>query len=320
MSWLSTALWLPLLLGAPAQPGLQEAQLKEKMPAPDPDAEAVDTICGRPDSSGRITGGQKGSITRWPWQASLQYKNSHQCGGSLIHSRWVLTAAHCVYKKRNIRYWKIVLGSTTLLPPLFIFRRPKRYSVRKIIIHPSFYGTPPKDIALAKLRSPVYFKSNIQPICMPPSRTFFENVTMCWVTGWGEIKENITLKKPWPLQELQVPLIDQKTCSNYYKMALPKIEKNQIFDDMMCAGYSEGLKDTCQGDSGGPLVCKVSGTWYQAGIVSWGIGCGRINLPGVYTNVSIYTDWIQKAIQSKSSTQFPTDVLPLLFFLLLLLH
>ena len=52
----------------------------------------------------------------------------------------------------------------------------------------------------------------------------------------------------------------------------------------LCAGGEEG-KDACKGDGGGPLVCSVGGVWHLAGIVSWGIGCGERDIPGVYVKV-----------------------------------
>lgn len=59
------------------------------------------------------------------------------------------------------------------------------------------------------------------------------------------------------------------------------------------------------------MVCNVDGLWYQIGIVSWGVGCGRPKLPGLYTNVSQHYSWIQ-SVMSLSSTCRPDLVLLLL--------
>ena len=68
-----------------------------------------------------------------------------------------------------------------------------------------------------------------------------------------------------------------------------------------------------QGDGGGPLVCPTSedNVWVQAGIVSWGIGCGT-TYPAVYTDVSVHTEWIYKKIfefERSYVNSLPADVL-----------
>ena len=49
----------------------------------------------------RIVGGSKARPGDWPWQAMLRSsRGSSFCGGTLIAEQWVLTASHCVYRKR----------------------------------------------------------------------------------------------------------------------------------------------------------------------------------------------------------------------------
>jgi secreted trypsin-like serine protease len=69
-----------------------------------------------------------------------------------------------------------------------------------------------------------------------------------------------------------------------------------LTDNMMCAGYEHGGVDTCQGDSGGPLVCFLNNHWVQAGVTSFGRGCGLPQKPGVYAKVSRFIRWIQNVI------------------------
>lgn len=93
-----------------------------------------------------------------------------------------------------------------------------------------------------------------------------------------------------------MPLIDAKTCNAYYQENSVSSMEQVILEDMLCAGFVEGKKDACNGDSGGPLVCDVNDVWIQAGVVSWGSDCALSKRPGVYTNVSVYTSWIQNTL------------------------
>ncbi|MEQ2227307.1 hypothetical protein ILYODFUR_036363, partial [Ilyodon furcidens] len=65
---------------------------------------------------------------------------------------------------------------------------------------------------------------------------------------------------------------------------------------MICAGVTQGGKDSCQGDSGGPMVSNLNNRWIQAGIVSFGKQCALPNFPGVYSRVSQYQAWINSQI------------------------
>jgi len=100
------------------------------------------------------------------------------------------------------------------------------------------------------------------------------------------------------LQEVAVPIISNFECQQRYQQA-GLYQYSDIPDIMLCAGYKKGGKDACQGDSGGPLVVqRKDGRFNLEGVISWGIGCGRKNLPGVYTRISKFQNWINGNIRN----------------------
>ncbi|CAI5676470.1 unnamed protein product [Oreochromis niloticus] len=244
-------------------------------------------VCGQPKLNTRIVGGQVAPVGSWPWQVSLQRSGSHFCGGSLINSQWVLTAAHCFQTTPAGLTVTLGLQSLQGSNPNAVSR-----TVTQIINHPNYNsGTNDNDICLLQLSSSVNFTSYISPVCLAASDSSFYSGVNSWVTGWGNIGTGVSLPSPQNLMEVEVPVVGNRQCNCNYGVG-------RITDNMICAGLSAGGKDSCQGDSGGPMVSKQNGRWIQAGVVSFGEGCAEPNLPGVYARVSQYQTWINSQISS----------------------
>ncbi|XP_032314992.1 transmembrane protease serine 11A isoform X1 [Camelus ferus] len=242
----------------------------------------VQACCGKrvvPLTVNRIMSGDLAIKAAWPWQASLQHNNIHQCGATLISNTWLVTAAHCFKKKANPSQWTVSFG-TTINPPLM------KRSIRKIIVHERYHSPAREyDIAVVQFSPRVTFTDDIRRVCLPEASASFQPNSTVYITGFGALFYGGESQNN--LREARLKIISDDVCKQ------PHVYGNDIKSGMICAGYLEGTYDACRGDSGGPLVGKdLKDTWYLIGIVSWGDNCGQKNKPGVYTKVTYYRNWI----------------------------
>ncbi|XP_037005936.2 transmembrane protease serine 11A isoform X2 [Artibeus jamaicensis] len=238
--------------------------------------------CGKrvvPLTVNRIMSGDVAARAAWPWQASLQRDNVHQCGATLISNTWLITAAHCFKYKANPRQWTVSFG-TTINPPLM------KRNVRRIIVHERYHSPAREyDIAVVQFSPRVAFSDDVRRVCLPEASASFRPNSTVYITGFGALYYGGESQND--LREARVKIISDDVCKQ------PQVYGNDIKFGMFCAGYLEGIYDACRGDSGGPLVIKdLKDTWYLIGIVSWGDNCGQRNKPGVYTMVAYYRHWI----------------------------
>ncbi|KAF5922643.1 hypothetical protein HPG69_009934 [Diceros bicornis minor] len=237
-----------------------------------------------------------GQLTGWgdsPWQVILlDSKKKLACGAVLIHTSWVLTAAHCMEDSKKLF---VRLGEYDL-------RRREKWEVdldiKEVLVHPNYSkSTSDNDIALLRLAQPATLSQTIVPICLPDSGLSERQLTQVGqetvVTGWGyrsEIKRNRT----FVLNFIKVPVVPHSECV--------RTMHNVVSENMLCAGILGDPRDACEGDSGGPMVAFFRGTWFLVGLVSWGEGCGRLHNYGVYTKVSRYLDWIHGHIRAADAS------------------
>ncbi|XP_031556151.1 CUB and sushi domain-containing protein 3-like isoform X2 [Actinia tenebrosa] len=256
--------------------------------------------CGlRSVRRGKIFGGLQSRPGMWPWQVAIFRKNSDEdqkpqffCGGALINSRWVLSAAHCFHKRQNEKY--VHYRYTIKAGDHKIYSKDPYEQERdaRIHNHPNFIpSTFENDVALVELDKGVKMGPNVRSICLPKAN---ENLSspgeIVSVAGWGYTTKgshsSVLLHSAFEIQ-------NNKNCKD-----TTTYEFNKTV--MFCAGHGKGGNDTCKGDSGGSTVREVlrdgRRRWVTVGLVSWGEGCGIKGKYGYYTRVEPFVDWIQKKI------------------------
>ncbi|BES94732.1 unnamed protein product [Nesidiocoris tenuis] len=267
-----------------------------------------------PDDPQRIIGGTTATIGDFPFAVSIQHSSSwaHFCGGSLLQASKILTACHC-------------LMQITLLTEEYKLRNPTSISVqggtvginadqndgqRRLGWHVSVHPKCKNDGTGSEFDFGLIFIKNafsIEPGILEPLpiskinvstssiEKLIEGEVKCTSIGWGYTAEDQG-QTSYDLMKVQLNLLPQQKCASLLLTAVRDENSDLKFKKnvQLCTLGKNG-KDACQGDSGGPLICKG----FLVGIVSWGIGCGRKQTPGVWARIDAGIDWI---IRTKGGT------------------
>jgi len=256
--------------GAP----MDEQQAEQQ---PTPAAEATPSTESLGETEQDIIGGWYASPNQFPYQVRIMVNGQPWCGGTLVRSNWVVTAAHCVY---GVNYTTITVVAGDNIINTWEANEQSR-TINGYAYHPNYgsiSGAPINDVAVIQTSSPFILNGAVSTLAGPTGPAPI-GATMT-TSGWGQ-----TAASPSPqsndLKYTYLPINAPAACSP------PNLTRALYAGFEICAGYASGVTGGCHGDSGGPLA--YNGQLY--GIVSWGRG-GTCNSYTAYTDVWGYKSFI----------------------------
>lgn len=280
----------------------------------------------------RIIGGSEAQKNAWPSMALLMKRRrgaagrrnagglrgrfEAHCGGTLITSRVVLTAAHCVTqtgRKSALDAWMLMVRLGVHNMSAYADEKDGEAGaevaalVSRVTVHPQFNAkTLRNDIALLQLAEEVPMSEAVQPACLPHESALLRagadvDNKAAWIIGFGRTIYNGASSDI--LMQAELSIVPHDECKEAFAQLV------RISDESVCAaaaGADSAGKDACQGDSGGPLLVRgprdsqdevgaIDERWFVYGVVSFGYRCNA-GFPGVYTRVNKYLSWIAESV------------------------
>ncbi|XP_017050632.1 phenoloxidase-activating factor 2 [Drosophila ficusphila] len=240
----------------------------------------------------------------FPWTIALISNETFIGGGSLIAPNIVLTAAHIVLNKSA---QDIIVSAGEWEYGKALEQYPfEEANVVKIVSHEKFhYKTGTNNLALLFLDQEYMITYRINTICLP-RKNWASNDSRCFVAGWGKngFRDHYY---PTVLKKVEMPIVPWYTCQDQLRKT--RLGSRYVLPaGLICAGGEENI-DSCTGDGGGALFCPMAEDpqrFEQIGIVNWGIGCKQKDVPGVYTYLPDFRQWIDQQIEAN---QFLNDII-----------
>ncbi|XP_061675722.1 complement C1r-A subcomponent [Syngnathoides biaculeatus] len=263
--------------------------------------------CGRPTASvlarqSNVTSGTapKGAL---PWQAVLRVHGS-RAAAMVIGDRWLMTTAHSLVHSGRLEEpenVQIYVGHTDIASML-----GTPVSPASLHVHPGYNNADglnfDNDIALIRLEEALTFSASLMPICLPTDDALYHSDKVGVISG-----SVMTLQRGRRVlvnkqMYSHLPVVGQDTCQSSISTwsTLRRVRVPTLTDNMFCAGPQEVGLVFCYGFGGSPFAVYDNASYWAAGIVSWGTGCGEPGTYEVFTKVINYVDWIRKTIQDNN--------------------
>ena len=261
-------------------------------------------------ATGRIVGGKRADGDLYPYAMVLFDSEGPFCTGVVIDPSFALTAAHCI----DDTTVGVKIGVENWMLDDISGRKYTTRRIKKQFYHPDYdkmYSGEWKNLQPIGDIGIVQFDRPLSDFTPPKIASSDKNIPKkLRVIGYGKTDEyDFDMSKV--LREVDVELTSRKACEKALNKEIKGLygggTKYKITDSVICAGSPKGKKgqDACQGDSGGPLFSKGKSPKDDVvyGITSFGEGCARQGVPGGYTNIAKYYDWIQKIISSEKTKE-----------------